>query len=236
MSWEVVRIDSAKAAKRRDFITISGGKINFTTEFVHTNKLSNFKYVTYLVDVENHRIGFKFFEDNQEGQCVKIDWRKRDTPSGRIGLDPLRKFKFIADVEKSKDVGSRRFIPFREHAGANGEIWVIQLAPSFEHSVAVEDLSSIPIDATGIYRYLKEGRVIYIGKGDVRRRAQSPERQHWEFDTIQYSNIQRVDQSEQNREQFRWERYWILRFKDENGGVRPIYNKNDGIEAETDPI
>lgn len=128
-------------------LSFSGGKINFTAGFVHAHKLSHCKYVTYLVDEENCRIGFKFLNEQSDGSTVKIDWRKRNTPSGRIGLGPLRKYKFIADVESSPNVSDRRFVPEIEHAGEHGSIFVIRLAPMFENSLPAHQIDKIPTNA-----------------------------------------------------------------------------------------
>ena len=242
MPWEEVNFTSTKAGgfasrsnEKPALITISGGKINFTAGFVSARRIENAKYVRCFIDAQNCRIGFKFLPEYVDGKSVKIDWRKRDTPSGRIGLEKLRQHKFIADAESLSDIADRRFIPYSENAGSHGEVWVIQLAPLFENSLARGDVNKIPGDASGIYRYLRDGSVVYIGKGDVRRRAQSPERQNWDFDTIQYSVILRSNKKDQNAEQFKWEKHWIRRHKEENGGARPFYNKNDGIEIEVEP-
>lgn len=232
MSWKVVQITSAKAAQRKDIISFSGEKINFSAGFIHAYNLSHCRYVTYLVDEEHCRIGFKFLVDQAEGNTVKIDWRKRDTPSGRIGIEPLRKHQFIRDVENSPNISDRRFIPELERAGSLGDIFVIRLAPMFENSLPAHQVGNIPSDASGIYRYLKDGETVYIGKGDIRRRAQSAEREHWDYDTLQYSIIKRTNKDLQDAEQFRWEKHWILRFKEQNAGQRPLYNKNDGTGVE----
>ena len=100
-----------------------------------------------------------------------------------------------------------------------GNFWVIQLCPAFEEKKARES-ANIPSDATGIYRYVREnGEIVYIGRGEIKNRLASPERNDWEFDVIEYSIVNDPDK------QVEWEDYWINKFKEENSGKLPLYNK-----------
>jgi hypothetical protein len=100
-------------------------------------------------------------------------------------------------------------------------MWVIELCPSFEQRYARES-ANIPTDAVGIYRYLREnGRVVYIGRGNIRKRLSEPRRCDWDFDVIEYSVVRDPDR------QVRWETFWISKFKEENGRL-PFYNKVSG--------
>jgi hypothetical protein len=75
----------------------------------------------------------------------------------------------------------------------------------------------------GIYRYLREnGEIVYIGRGPIKARLQSPERKEWDFDVIEYSIVLNPD------DQVKWEDYWIERFKADHNGERPFYNVVSG--------
>jgi hypothetical protein len=77
-------------------------------------------------------------------------------------------------------------------------MWTISLCPAFE--MRVGSGSEIPANAAGIYRYLRGNDVVYIGRGTIRSRFNSPERQEWDFDTIEYSIVL-------NDQQPHWESY-----------------------------
>jgi hypothetical protein len=120
---------------------------------------------------------------------------------------------FIKSVTKLP-VKDRRFEPKKE-----GHLWVIQLCPAFEERKARES-ADIPSDATGIYRYVRDdGEIVYIGRGNIKNRLASPEREDWEFAVIEYSILENPDQ------QLKWEDYWLTRYQEEHGGKLPIYNK-----------
>jgi hypothetical protein len=105
---------------------------------------------------------------------------------------------------------------------------VIQLCPAFEERRARES-ADIPSDVRGIYRYLREsGEVVYIGRGEIKKRLSQPERHDWDFDRVEYSIVSDPDQ------QVKWEDYWITRFKESNKGRLPIYNKIAGSAKQTE--
>lgn len=231
MAWELAKINSAKVARDRSIISFSGGKVMFSSEFLQANKLTKMKYVRAFVDQIDMKVGFQFLDEKIDDNCLTIGFKQRSLLNARIGIETLRRYKFIADVERSKNVKDRRFVPVLE-TSQHGKLWVIRLAPMFEKSVARADISTLPSDCSGIYRYLKNGETVYIGKGQIKRRAHESTRQSWDFDTIEFSVIEREDKRAQDDEQHRWEHYWIRRHKQDHNESRPIYNVNDGIDVD----
>jgi hypothetical protein len=120
----------------------------------------------------------------------------------------------VAALPKPKD---RRFEPRRE-----GRLWVIQLCPAFDMRNARES-PGIPEDARGIYRYVREGgEIVYIGRGAIKSRLASPERNSWDFDVVEYSVVESPD------DQVRWEAYWLKRYAEDHNGKLPAYNMLSG--------
>ena len=103
----------------------------------------------------------------------------------------------------------------------DGKKQIITLRPVFENSIKRENSSKIPSDIKGIYRYIDEGKIVYIGKGSIKDRLKEDQREEWKFDTIEYSLIDNDD------EQFEWEHYWIEEFKKGNNNFLPAYNKGN---------
>ena len=126
------------------------------------------------------------------------------------------KFPWVQSVTKLAPK-SRRF-PVRKE----GKLWVIQLCPAFEEQRARES-ADIPSDASGVYRYVREsGEVVYIGRGQIKSRLADPQRVDWDFDRVEYSLVANPD------DQVKWETYWLDKFKQENKGKLPRYNKVSG--------
>jgi len=106
----------------------------------------------------------------------------------------------------------------------NGNVWIIQLCPAFEEKRARES-EDIPSNVSGIYRYLSEsGEIVYIGRGYIKGRLKSPERQDWVFDVVEYSEVKNPDL------QVKWEAFWIEKFREQNNGKFPVYNKVSGFK------
>lgn len=98
-------------------------------------------------------------------------------------------------------------------------LWTINVRPSFE--TRVESADSIEAGLCGIYRYLAGGQVVYIGRGDIRSRAKSPERADWVIDVIEYSVVEDVIDQE------KWEALWLDEHRNQYGTL-PLYNRIGG--------
>jgi hypothetical protein len=81
--------------------------------------------------------------------------------------------------------------------------------------------AKVPDDATGIYRYLFNGDIVYIGRGAIRSRLASNERSDWMFDKVEFSPL------ENQAEQERWESEWLEEYRSLNGFL-PMYNRIGG--------
>ena len=148
------------------------------------------------------------------------------TAKGLIASTP-----WIKAVALLEDVEARKFemkeYPGPLPAGIRGQRpWFIQLIPAFEASVVPSQVGSLGPDTKGIYRYVSDGEVVYIGKGVVRDRYQAePQRASWAISRIDYSII------ENDQRALEWEAWWIDRFREQNNGHRPRYNRVDGVRS-----
>ncbi len=109
----------------------------------------------------------------------------------------------------------RRFEPRRED-----NMWVVDLVPCFRQIFTGG--TDIRPGSTGIYRYLNEGEIIYIGRGVLRERFSSHDRKEWRFDTIEYT-ILNDDALERH-----WETFWLDNYR-RNKGVWPFHNQIGGV-------
>ena len=151
------------------------------------------------------------------------------TAKGLINSTP-----WIKAVSLLEHVESRKF-DMEEYSGPlpkgvrGKKPWFIRLMPAFEESVVPSRVGDLGPDKKGIYRYLSDGEVVYIGKGNIRNRYQEePNRPSWRVSRIEYSVIK---DDEDGQKAMEWESWWIERFKEQNNGHRPRYNLNDGVRS-----
>jgi hypothetical protein len=222
MPWEVFARDDFMEGRDTPFVSVGVHHIGFNTPFARIAELRPSTHVTISVDSENLRIGFEFHDDNRPNSFL-LSGRSGSRNSFQCASQGLtQKHIWIGAVARLGPRG-RRFSPKKE-----GKLWVIQLCPAFEERRARES-ADIPSDARGIYRYVREsGEIVYIGRGEIKKRLSQPERQDWDFDRVEYSVVANPDQ------QVKWEDYWITRFKETNKGKLPIYNKISGASGEAE--
>jgi len=222
MGWELVNRDDVFEGSESPFVSISGSHFTFNVAFARQAEITPSLRVTVYVDSDNRKIGFDFHPDNRINSfslaarhAEQNDNKRKALTCSSTGI--MRKYSWIAAVAK-ENAKQRRFLPMKEACK-----WVIQLCPAFEEHRARES-AEIPCDIRGIYRYRRDtvGKIVYIGRGCIKDRLQSLERKDWDFDVIEYSIVENPD------EQVKWEGYWIERFKEENHGELPFYNRVSG--------
>ena len=92
-------------------------------------------------------------------------------------------YSWIKGVTLLENAADRAF-PLKQVG--NKREWIATLCPSFEFSVSRNDHLRIPPDSAGIYRYMDDNKIVYIGKGVIRSRYNETGRSDWQFDLIQF--------------------------------------------------
>lgn len=214
-----------KKFTRRDYVTGSeetfislrpSGTISFNSKFVKEAELgTKHKRVTIFTDPKNRVIAFDFHSNKNEKSSYAL-YKDRGNSLNVSAVLLFKHNKWIDAVAKEDDPLLRRFKP--EYNRINKK-WFICLAPSFE--IKTKDISEIPHNIEGVYRYIRKGEIVYIGKGNIKSRTGSLERENWDFDTIEYSII------EDPEKRSYWENYWLNMFQEKEGRL-PLYNKISG--------
>lgn len=219
MPWTHHKRDDKYADKDVPCISIDCSHFGFNSTLSKLANLSDNKWVEIYVDKEDFKLGFEF-KSEETPSSFSLSQRA-SSGSYRCSSQGLAtQVSWVKAVTKISESSYRRFTANREK-----NIWVIQLAPSFEKWVDREGCY-LPAGISGIYRYKnKDGKVVYIGKGDIRKRFDRPERKEWDFCRVEYSPL------EDDIKQQQWEYFWIERFKEENDGNLPIYNRISGIKT-----
>jgi hypothetical protein len=221
MAWEVFDRNDICEGYDVPFVSIGPQRFCFNAVFTRIASLQPNTFVTVHLDSENLKIGFEFHGDKRRNS---FSLSQHTGKSGVVCASQalVQKHAWIKSVAR-QTTRDKRFTPFKE-----GNLWVIQLCPAFEERRARESVD-IPSDVQGIYRYVREsGEIVYIGRGEIRRRLLQPGRQDWEFDRVEYSVVADPDQ------QVKWEDYWLTRFRETNKGRLPIYNKISGFSRRTE--
>jgi hypothetical protein len=210
MAW--TKIKKTSFTSNEPVISINNNRFSYNAVFSKLAELEKNPFVTYYIDEQRRKIGFEFksIEDEDSFKIILNPGKGNYSQSTELFSK-----KWIQKVSETK--GMNRFKPIKD-----GKKYVITLLPIFENKVSRSEHLNIPVDATGIYRYIDQNNIVYIGKGNIRDRLKEPARKDWKFDTIEYSII------EDNELQFEWESYWIEQFKSENENILPAYNLISG--------
>ncbi|MCX5643472.1 MAG: hypothetical protein NTZ17_02130 [Phycisphaerae bacterium] len=227
MGWDLVTREDYFEGSDAPFISISRSHFAFSAAFVRQAQVEPGSRATVYVDMCHRRIGFEFHSDDRPNSFAlsaassdKKGQKRKALQCAATGT--IRKHRWIDSVTK-QPAKNRRFSPKKE-----GNKWVIHICPAFEERRARES-TDIPSEVVGIYRYSREsGEIVYIGRGPIKKRLQAPERRDWDFDVVEYSVIDDPD------DQVKWEDFWIERFKEQNNGELPFYNKVSGVAKHRD--
>ncbi len=222
--WVDVPREGGESLAKQPLVTLRQTSVAFNSPFVKQADLKQHRFVSFKVDPETFRVGMRFHDDANDPTALTLTHdggggshkRRQRNNLSVMAAALMSRNKWVRAVAKQKDVTLRRFQP---DWNSLDKLWVITLRPSFERHA--EQVSDIPSDACGIYRYVQDGQIVYIGKGSIRGRAQSPERDDWKWETIEYSVISDEPQ------QFKWETWWLEWFERRHNTL-PQYNRIGG--------
>jgi hypothetical protein len=206
MAW--VKLKKSYFSSDEPLITIAHNRFSYNAIFSKIAELDKNPFVCYYLDEDSRKIGFEFKNIEEIDSFKVIVNKEKGNYSQSTELFRVPWIKKISLVK-----GINRFKPIRD-----GKRYTITLMPIFENVVLRKEYLQIPSSASGIYRYIDNGVVVYIGKGNIRDRLNETTRNDWKFDTIEYSIIQ------DSESQLEWESYWINEYKKNNHNHLPNFN------------
>ena len=217
MAIKEVSLDRIPAQDSVLYINKSG--ISFSANFIKKEKLQEAKGVKFFVDdVDPYYLGFKFKNELDEPNTLSLMASGR-TRGGGAGFtikasELINKNPILKNVQKMNSKQDRTFEIFFDKKES---IYSILVRPNFEIIVNYLDKNTIPEAFKGIYRYRnKEDQIIYIGKGGIKTRVNSPERRDWGIQKIEYSILLDDELS------FYWENYYLDRYLSTHGSKPPF--------------
>ncbi|OGE64306.1 hypothetical protein A3I48_03710 [Candidatus Daviesbacteria bacterium RIFCSPLOWO2_02_FULL_36_7] len=198
--------------------------IGYNAVFVKVANLNQYNRVRIGIDYDTYEIYFQFLsqdenDKNTEGKFTDTLACYPDNPNDLTKSTGAQKlYEHNALLRNlSEDENHRQFAV--QQNSTDPSLWFAQLHPTFEYTVKS---NADPKSLRGIYRYLNNRDVVYIGKGVIESRLNSPQRTKWVYDTIEYSIVN------DSQKQFEFEHLWIERYKEEHNGKLPFYNQNSG--------
>ena len=210
MAWKIAK--RIAVASKLPTITINKGRFSYNAALSRAVDFEMNKYVSYFFDEDTRRIGFAFSK-------IQGEHSSKITGSSAQGYSSysteLFRIPWINKAGITK--GSNKY-----ESEKDGSKWVITLRPVFERSFNRESVREIDSEIRGIYRYIDEGKIVYIGKGIIKERLAEEQRKEWKFNLVEFSVIKDED------DQYNWERYWLDVYKNENGDHLPPYNLISG--------
>jgi hypothetical protein len=209
--FDWVQIQSSDRKSKVPSLRITKNGLFFSIPFVNEAQIDIKRYVKVSFHDEHRKINFEFLK-LKEKDAIKV----RGTREDQFYISGKKLFEKDW-IKATLNSGENQF-----KIEGNSKIWSASIAPAFENNVSRENANQIPYKVSGIYRYLYKGEVVYIGKGLIKRRFAQPNRKDWEFDTIEYSEVQK-------EKQHHWENFWINSFKNSNGKL-PRENKIHGFD------
>lgn len=212
MEW--VKVKRLRPTSDEPEVIIKHNRITFNVILDRLAELDKYSYVCIFSDDENRKLGFKFLRKKDDSDAFKLS-RAGSRGCWCYSSDLFSK-NWVKKVAHNPDLN--RFLCTKDEG-----MWTITLIPSFETYVVRNEACKISSSISGIYRYLNTtGDIVYIGKGSIKSRLAEKKREEWNFGTVEYSIVP------DDREALSWERFYIDRFKNDNGGNLPLYNKVNG--------
>jgi hypothetical protein len=213
MAWKEIK--KKRYTSTDPIVTIGNNRFTFNAQLAKSAEIQNNGYVKISMDEENRQL--------------RLDFIPNETENSYKVLGSLSKGFYI----QCSEVYNQPWIKKREGNNAinrikavkEGKSFKVTFVPAFELSLKREDLKTIPNNCKGIYRYIQNGNIVYIGQGNIRKRIMEKTRDDWEYDTIEYSMISKAIKNGQLKE---WESFWFTQFKNMNNDSLPRYNKISG--------
>lgn len=208
MEW--LKIKKKNIVSDEPCITIRRDRFCFNSVFVRLAQIEACSYMNIFCNPDERCIGFQFKKEKNSPDDYKITGTIQKGLYGAC-REVLEKDWVKSVIKNNKD--SQFFV------SRDGKIWFIRLMPAFDTRVMRTEYLQISSETTGIYRYLNtQNEIVYIGKGNIRKRLLEAQRDDWEFAAIEYSEVA------DDKESYEWESFWIDKYKSEKG-ILPIYNQ-----------
>ena len=218
-NWKKFIRTDGQSTDVQSVVTLPPTAFAFNAQFIRTNKLGEYTRITVFCDAARYRVGMLFHTDasDQDSFALTADGGRKGCDSRAVQVNALMKqHHWLSVAARSPSPAARRYRPI--WLPADG-LWVINIRPSFETRVASSQ--AVQAGLCGIYRYWAGDQIVYIGRGDIRSRANSAARVDWVIDAIEFSVV------DDTHDQEKWEALWLDEHRNQFGSL-PLYNRIGG--------
>ena len=218
MAIRPIVIDRKPSAEH--VLSFSKSGITLSAKFIREKELSDYEgIVFYRDDEDDYWLGFRLIQENNQADSLGLVANSSAASRYVKASEIINKTPVLSHIQGLEYKADRTF---EIQWDKSNKLWFIRLRPVFERAVLWPDRNLIPDEVMGIYRYWsKNGDLLYIGKGWIKARANSPERQQWGIHKVEYSILPNDDES------LRWESFYLEEHKNRYG-VLPPYNRISG--------
>ena len=201
-------------------LSFSKSGITLSAKFIRDKELGNHEAIVfYRDDDDDYWLGFRTIEENDQPDSLGLVAPNSAASRYVKASEIINKTPVLAHIQGLEYKADRTFEIQWDKVN---KLWFIRLRPVFERAALWSDRNHIPDDVLGIYRYwAKSGDLLYIGKGWIKARTNSSERQDWGIHKVEYSILKDDDES------LRWESFYLEEHKNRYG-VLPPYNRISG--------
>ena len=203
-----------------DALSISKSGITLSARFIREKKLEDKVGIVFFRDDEDeYWLGFRIIDENNQSDSLGLVSTSKSSNRYVKASEIINKSPVLARIQKLPFKADRTFEIQKD---TKNDLWFIRLRPVFERHVQWSDKKLIPEDVMGVYRYFaKDESLLYIGKGWIRKRAYSAERESWGIHRVEFSILPNDDEC------LRWESFYIDEYRN-RFGVLPPYNRISG--------
>ena len=221
MAWNKVQLE--KIIPKGENLTISKSGINFGANFISSNNLTHKKSVEFYTDSSNaYKLGFKFLDEVSNSSLTLQKATRSSNTNGRFtkASELINRLPILKKIQDSDNRNNKILEILNDDS--EKDVFFVNLKPSFENLINYEDLNMLDETLRGIYRYIdEEKKIIYIGKGMIKDRAKSKDRDKWNIKIIEYSVI------ENDNDSYHWENFYLDEYKSRWGAL-PAFNRVSG--------
>lgn len=221
MAWNKVQLE--KIIPKGENLTISKSGINFGANFISSNNLTQKKSVEFYTDSSNaYKLGFKFLDEVSNSSLTLQKATRSSNTNGRFtkATELINRLPILKKIQDSDNRNNKILEILNDDS--EKDVFFVNLKPSFENFINYEDLNMLDETLRGIYRYIDgEKKIIYIGKGMIKDRAKSQDRDKWNIKIIEYSVI------EDDKDSYHWENFYLDEYKSRWGAL-PAFNRVSG--------
>jgi hypothetical protein len=191
-------------------VTIKADAISFSAKFVEVANLEQAEWCQLIEqDSDDCWVGFKFSEGERPMDSLRFELNGSAGKSRIVQTGAFVNGRPLLGRTAQKE---RRESTFEMTFDRRKEVWFTRLRPTFERMALYENISSIPSEAKGVYRYLDvNDELLYLGKGNIRDCLASRGRDEWGIRKIEFSIIANDEDS------LRWMHHYVTEYRSNHG-------------------